>query len=444
MAIKWRLTLFSTLGLVALLLLFNVFVYRVLWEYFQYAERERLSDKAHDLVELYREVRPSLTDQTAWLRSHVGEQEAVRILKKGAVVVEADPHGLFRAASPAGNEASAPILTVTLPLTRDGDEVLLLASVMDEARRHMDRVIKTTVLGSAFVLIGAVGGGYGMTRFAFRPVTSMIRTVRSISPSVPEPRVPVPNSRDELAELAATFNDLLGRINALLSRQRQFVADASHELKTPLTVIEGYLRLLRRWGAADPAVRDEALAAIEHHVTRMKRLTHDLLFLARLETEPEAEGPKALVNMTLLADRVFRDVHALHPRRKMARTGDSGPLYTLGWEDQLEQLLYILLDNAVQHTAVDAGITVHTIAKEEWVVCEVHDEGPGIPAEDQPYVFERFYRVDKARARRRGGSGLGLAIAKAIVQAHGGRIEVESALGQGTTFRVLLPRYRGE
>lgn len=171
---------------------------------------------------------------------------------------------------------------------------------MGEARRHMERVVKTTVLGSAFVLVGAVVGGYGMTRLAFRPVTSMIRTVRSISPSVPEPRVPVPNSRDELAELASTFNDLLGRINALLSRQRQFVADASHELKTPLTVIEGYLRLLRRWGAADPSVRDEALAAIEHHVTRMKRLTHDLLFLARLETEPEAKGPKALVNLTLL------------------------------------------------------------------------------------------------------------------------------------------------
>ncbi|MFO7247924.1 MAG: ATP-binding protein [Bacillota bacterium] len=444
MAIKWRLTLFSAIGLVVLLLLFNVFVYRVLWEYFQYAERERLSDKAHDLVELYREVSPYVMDRTAWLRSHLGDQEAVRLLEKGVVVAEADPNGLLRVSSPTGDGVSAPVLTVTLPLAKGGDEVLVLASAMEEAHRHMERVVKTTVLGSMFVLIGAVGGGYWMTRLAFRPVTRMIRTVRSISPSVPEPRIPVPNSHDELAELAVTFNDLLGRINALLRRQRQFVADASHELKTPLTVIEGYLRLLRRWGAADPSVRDEALAAIEHHVTRMKRLTHDLLFLARLETESEEKGPNALVNITLLADRVFRDVHALHPRRKMTRTGDSGPLYTLGREDQLEQLLYILLDNAVQHTAADAGITVRTAASGEWVVCEVHDEGPGIPAEDLPYVFERFYRVDKARARRRGGSGLGLAIAKAIVQAHGGRIEVESALGRGTTFRVYLPQYRGE
>lgn len=252
MDIKWRLTLFSTIGLVALLLLFNVFVYRVLWEYFQYAEQERLSDKAHDLMELYHEVRPYLTDQNAWLRSHVGDQEAVRLLQRGVVVAEADPHGLFRASPPTGGGASAPVLTVTLPLTSNGDEVLVLASAMGVARRHMARVVKTTVLGSAFVLVGAVVGGYGMTRLAFRPVTSMIRTVRSISPSVPKPRVPVPNSRDELAELASTFNDLLGRINALLSRQRQFVADASHELKTPLTVIEGYLRLLRRWGGRRP------------------------------------------------------------------------------------------------------------------------------------------------------------------------------------------------
>lgn len=246
---------------------------------------------------------------------------------------------------------------------------------------------------------------------------------------------------NEIGDLARSINRLIDRLKRRSEAQTRFVADASHELATPVAGIRGYTNILRGWGADDSEVRDEAINAIDRESKRMARLTSELLTLVRSEQALEVRVIRFDVNMS--AREVLAVTATRYQDKNQTVFGpDEGPLMMVGDPDRIGDVLSILLDNAAKYTPEAGRISVSTRRRRESVYIEVSDTGPGIPRDDLPNIFERFYRSDAARSRSTGGFGLGLAIAKSITSELGGELSVESSLGLGTTFTLKLPRGR--
>jgi signal transduction histidine kinase len=229
---------------------------------------------------------------------------------------------------------------------------------------------------------------------------------------------------------------MLARLEELFKAQQRLVADVSHELRTPLTTIQGNVDLLRRGAADDPSTRTSTLRAIADETTRMRRLVNDLLLLAQADSGLKLyQRP---VEMDTLLLEVYRQAQVM-AQGITVRLGAEDQALVLGDADRLRQLLLNLVDNALKHTPAGSGEVTLTLRRAGgWVRVSVEDNGAGISAEDLPHIFQRFYRADPSRSRP-GGSGLGLAIARWIAEAHGGRIEVESQVGKGSTFTLWLP-----
>jgi signal transduction histidine kinase len=249
-------------------------------------------------------------------------------------------------------------------------------------------------------------------------------------------RLPVPRQRDELRRLALTFNEMLGRIAMAVAAQRQFLADASHELRTPLTLIQATAELSLRDDEGAITERHANLRTIARESNRMGRLVADLLVLAR------ADEGQSLFRRQLSVDSLLLEVY--EQQRVLATEvqlviGALEQAEIDGDPDRLKQLFLNLIDNALRYTPTGGTVTLRLTRRRDWVALDVADTGPGIPAEHLPWIFDRFYRIDQPRSHGSGGSGLGLAICRWIAEAHGGRIEVTSQVGAGSTFTLFLP-----
>jgi heavy metal sensor kinase len=246
------------------------------------------------------------------------------------------------------------------------------------------------------------------------------------------------NTKDELGRLAATLNAMIGRLDKAFQRQKQFTSDASHELRTPLAVIEAEstLALQKERPANDYR---QSLETISQEATQMSSLIEQLLTLARADAGKE-QWNFTKVNLGKLITNLSADAEVLCQEKGLSfQLGQTQDLVVKGDEARLRGLFMNLLDNAIRYTPAPGTISVSIRREGQMAVAAVKDTGIGIPAEDIPFIFERFYRVDKSRSRAEGGTGLGLAICKHIAEAHGGKIEVESQVGAGSTFSVSLP-----
>ena len=268
-----------------------------------------------------------------------------------------------------------------------------------------------------------------------RDITSMAET---LSESNLSNRINIAGTKNELKDLAAVINKMLDRIERSYNSQKQFVSDASHELRTPISVIRGYTDMLKRWGKDDPEILDEGIMAISQETDSMKELVESLLFLARhdkktLMMEISAFDPSELIREIQKEETM---VHTNH--HFLMEQMDS--LEIRADRNMLKQVVRILCDNAVKYSAEGTNITLSCkdLKNGTWSF-SVRDEGQGISQEDLPKVFDRFYRSDKARKTETGGHGLGLSIARIIVVAHSGKINVRSKPGTGTVFTVVLP-----
>jgi two-component system, OmpR family, sensor kinase len=301
--------------------------------------------------------------------------------------------------------------------------------------------VVTFVIPGLFIF--AIAGSWLMARSAMAPVSAIVRQARQIGEDDLSQRLPVERPRDEIGQLAITFNDLLARLDVAfqqreesLRQQRQFVADASHELRTPLTSIEGYARMLRQWGAGDPEATREAAETIEREAGRMRRLVVGMLDLAHGDVGVELATGRHDLRETV-NDAVGAARMAARGRVGVFAEVPSEPVVAEVDRERIYQVLGALLDNAVKYTPEGGSVTVSVARSGDAVELAVRDTGVGIDARHLPHIFDRFYRADEARSA--GGSGLGLAIAKQIVERHGGGIAVASEPGQGTTFTVTLP-----
>lgn len=297
------------------------------------------------------------------------------------------------------------------------------------------------VIGVCVALLLATVGGLWLTQTALAPLRLVIAVSHRIAAGDLSQRVNLPQRRDETGQLAAAFDEMVAQLEDAFAAQRQFVADASHELRTPLTAIGGSLDVLLMAPEGDPETSRRVLHGMRREVQRLTRLVADLLTLTRLD----ARRPLRLqaVDLAALAREVAEGMGALKKNRQVVIETDGGTKCQ-GDADQLKQVFFNLLDNAIHSTDAEKGvITLRVQGLEHSIRVAISDNGAGIPGQAQPHVFERFYRVDRARTRASGGSGLGLAIVKAIVDGHGGSVApVESELGHGTTIQFTLPRER--
>jgi len=305
--------------------------------------------------------------------------------------------------------------------------------------------IQQTLAAFATLLLLSFGGavalivvsGVWLARTAISPINEIASAVQDIGGQDLAKRLNWQHRRDELGRLAARFDDMLARLEAAFERERRFISDASHELKTPLTVINANAQMLERWGDRDETVRREALQAIRHESAQMARVINAMLTLAKTEA-PDRLSFEPLNMRPLVADVA----NSLRPRAAEkgltleARCGSDA--YVLGEPGLLRQLVVNLAENAIKFTR-DGGVTISMQTENSHARLDVTDTGPGIPSSALPHVFERFYRADPAHSRAVEGTGLGLAVVSSIVRAHGGQIEVRSAIGKGTTFSVTLP-----
>lgn len=300
-------------------------------------------------------------------------------------------------------------------------------------------VIELLIIGIIVLLLSFVGS-YWLAVRSFSPVGKMTSIARRIEVGDLHERVPVPRAQDELQKLALTFNEMIERLEKSFARQRRFVADASHELRTPVAAIRSMTDVTL---ASSAAVSPDEYRAVLHDVNveaeRLGRLISDLLLLARVD-----ENKMPLEREVVRFDRLVADVAAtmelLATEKNITlsvEAGESAPV--LGDEARLIQVIMNLVDNAVKYTGEGGSVTLRVHVKDGSVYLSVSDTGTGIGPEHLEHIFERFYRVDPSRSLAAGGTGLGLSIVEWVVRAHGGTISVASKAGQGSTFTVQLP-----
>jgi signal transduction histidine kinase len=329
------------------------------------------------------------------------------------------------------------VLTEPLIVEKDGIRTLLghlqVARLMEnEAVLQQLRII-LIFTGLAAVSLSLFLGAW-LTHRLLKPLDDIAAAAHQITRADDlSRRLPDPGRRDEIGRLTMVLNQTLERLETLFHSRQRFLADASHELRTPLTTIRGNLDLIRRMGDAEPEILDDVQAELE----RMTRLVDDLLLLARADTGglPLHRHPIELDNIFL---EVYRQVQSLDSPVQVS-IQEVDQVCVLGDADRLKQLLLILVDNAIKYTPAGGEVLMSLSKNDHYAIIEVSDNGVGIPAADLLRIFDRFYRVDKARTRNPGGSGLGLSIARWIAVAHGGDIDVQSTVGEGSTFSVKLP-----
>jgi len=338
---------------------------------------------------------------------------------------------------PDGN----PIRLYRVPL-QEGEKILgsiVLAYPLREARVLKERFLTGLLVLIPTILALSALGGLILANRALVPVTQITRTARQISAEDLSQRLNLNLPDDEIGRLAHTFDDMLERLEQSFLREQQLTADVSHELRTPLGMLKAQLSLARSRPRAENELL-QMMADMEEDVDRLSEIMERTLLLARVEQQGVlTEEPVFLDELLVhIIDRFLPKAEAKDVALNLNYT-EQIDWQVLGNGLYLEQVFTNLLQNALAHTPAGGQITISATRSWQQFSVAIHDSGPGIPPEHQPHIFERYYRVDDARTRATGGLGLGLAIAQTIVQAHGGKITVESAPQAGSIFTVVLP-----
>ena len=270
-----------------------------------------------------------------------------------------------------------------------------------------------------------------------KPINDITETAQQMSEKNLSARINVAGTQNELRDLAVVINDMLDRIEAAYNRQKQFVSDASHELRTPIAVIQGYAGLLERWGKDNPDVRDEAISAIASETQSMKELVENLLFLARHDKKTLALSFEPFDSAEMLRE-MTRDTAIIAKGHEIVN-GPIAECTLIADRQSVKQAIRVFVDNAIKYTPAGGTVKISSERVGNGLRISVEDTGPGIRKADLARVFDRFYRADEARNSQTGGHGLGLAIARIIAASHGGKIHVRSQPGKGSVFALDIP-----
>jgi signal transduction histidine kinase len=326
---------------------------------------------------------------------------------------------------------------VKLNVYYDDLDIILVMPFLNQ-KNSFQSLIFLSVFFNFFLILLAILLSNKMSRKLLKPIKNMTATVQNISISNIDERINIKGTKDELKDLALTFNDMMDRLETSYVKQRQFVNDASHELRTPIAVLKGYANMLNRWGKKDPQILEESIQSIISETNQMQSLVEKLLYLARNDKN-SLKLEKNNFSMNVLIEEVFQDMELIDQNHKyFSKTNEHIDFY--GDRVALKEAIRIFMDNSMKYTPENGSIYLSTKSSNKSIFISIADNGIGISKSDLPHVFERFYRADKSRAKSMGGTGLGLSIAKIIIEQHSGTIWIDSIENEGTIVTIILPR----
>jgi two-component system sensor histidine kinase ArlS len=453
--IKWKMVLWSSFILFVLFAAYNVVQYFAIDQWMTNKAKSSIQKSMAELQDYFQEKRSVLDAEhirasQSFLEKMNEKKQLIRILdSQGNPIVTVSNELPADRFSQQISEKS-----LLLSFWNHGDHLLVMRSplITDHFSGTIEIVnnletfdqLSDLILVVMFAAgIGAILlsglGGLVLAKQLLKPIQFLAETIQNVKQKGLHERVPHMDNNDELSHLAGHFNDLMDQLETSFKKQTQFVEDASHELRTPIAIMKGHLSMLHRWGKSDPEVLNKSLEATLQEIHRMEGIVQELLELTRAESELsaaffESVNPAAFIRQTV--DRFS----VLHPNMtfetELASISDERIEVV---PHQLEQILLILLDNAVKYSADQKVVQIVGTKQGKQILIQVIDSGIGIPSEDLPFVFDRFYRVDKARSRERGGTGLGLAIAKRLVERNHGEISISSVEHHGTSVKISFP-----
>jgi heavy metal sensor kinase len=452
LTIRWRLTLWNSLAVAVVLACFAAIIYGLLWRtLIDQTDRYLASaiDQLHNDSKIANDLDGRLDHWAEEFKDHLNLLSAIyradgsvqastpgmdasifprmsgETLNRQRQFVDLDGFGRYRMVAErvriGGREFGVVLLS---PMAEIDRELALVRSVMIAA------------VPVALLLSGAFG--YVLARKALAPINHLRRATDAITADQLDRRLPVPNPKDELGQLTRTINNMIGRLERSFAEIRRFTADASHELRTPLTVLRTEVEVALR-KPLSATEHQQLLGCLLDELERMTRLTDQLLTLSRRDAGVEQFVPVVIDLKPLVASVVEALLPLAGDRGISLSLQGDGPVEIMGDESRLRQVFINLIDNAVKYTGRGGTVTVRLAREGDKGIAIVEDTGIGISPENLPRVFDRFFRADKARTRMEGGTGLGLSIAQSIIQAHGGKIELESVLNVGTRCKVTLP-----
>ncbi|MDW4528077.1 HAMP domain-containing sensor histidine kinase [Rossellomorea marisflavi] len=447
MKITTKINLLTTAWMLCILVVINFVVYFL---FVQNTVTMEEDVQFHKAKEIMKEVggKPTTNDLDMALKKHLTEHSFIRIMGPGDElihqvtndsVLSSKIEGKFAENKEAKNHViknqrhEEQVLVVRVPFG-NGERSLEIVERLEglEARKETLKgiLIACTVLAAVFSLLG----GRWLANTIMRPISNMIKTMEEIETSgVPKTISIEKRENDELQTMAQTFNRMISRIQGNMAKQAQFVSDASHELKTPLTVIKSYANLLRRHGVENKEIADEAIQAIHSEATRIQKMTDTFLDLADLEKENVLEISQ--IDLVALSRSSIKQLQEVYHREISLHT-DASRVIIPADELKIKQVIIIILDNAMKYSSDKIDVYIEKVG--DLAVLRVKDYGIGIPREEITNIFERFYRVDKARSRETGGTGLGLHIARSIMKLHLGEINIRSEEGKGTEVELVF------
>ena len=333
---------------------------------------------------------------------------------------------------------------------------LSVTADLEEAASRASFLVLVVLVGELACLVSSLFDNRRAIRKGLEPIRALTETANTLNADMSpkelarlagkldqidtahlDTRISASGGQKELKALATAINAMLERIDQGYKAQARFVSDASHELRTPIAVIQGYANLLDRWGKDDPETRQEAITAIRSEAEAMKVLVEQLLFLARGDND-SMQVRMELLDLSALADEVFQETELIDKDHRLDAQVAQG-IFVTADDGLMKQAVRVVVDNALKYTPAGGRVGLTLAASDGIARLTVSDEGQGIPPESLPHIFERFYRTDESRARQTGGTGLGLAIAKYIIDRHGGWIEVVSRVNAGTHMTLCLP-----
>ncbi|GGJ66181.1 HAMP domain-containing sensor histidine kinase [Virgibacillus salexigens] len=446
MKLRTKIQLFTGLFMLVVTLLINTSIYFLFYKISTDSELEELADQTERLVETIQQ-QPDVASKELFT-SFSPQQGMIQVINQSDIA--------FLAANPANYEPptafsateentiieqnNAPdVALVSKPIIWEtGDQAgevvtIQFSNQLTTLDSTMTTLFYVLLAASGLIIIPIIIAGNVLSRFLLNPIKTLIQTMRENMREANWKKINVDNrSRDELYEMEKTFNEMIDQLKDNFEKQEIFVSDASHELKTPISIVKSYAQLLERRGTDNPSLVKESIETIDSEADRMSKLVEQMLRLAKNKevSVTETIDISALAKETVCTfDGAYSREIQFDQRRQQ--------LMVNGSRDQLEQVMYILVDNALKYSNEQVEVSIDQ--SNDKAVFSVRDYGKGIPEQEQARIFERFYRVDKARSRDTGGTGLGLAIAKAIVKEHQGELTVFSKTDAGSTFTISLP-----
>lgn len=460
-SLRFRMTAWYAGLLMGALLLFGVSVYLGLERYLDWTLKETLSSECRTIATKLLSQFPH--KNTEWLKAEIDEAYApevntrfIRVYRKGTGVIYlsgAPKDGAFdpsQIPSASGSRSNAvrrirlatgqQLLIDDMSFTTSDGSRFLVESGMPyhQIELVLHGLLVTLAVYTPLLVFLAIAGGYWLMRRSLQPIDEITERAEGITSTNLSERLPVIRSGDELERLSAALNRMITRLDEAFEHINRFSADASHELRTPLTILQLELEGIASHPALSVTLEEQVGSALEE-THRMSRIVESLLTISRLDAG-ETKLDKLPLDFVALVHSTSMEMKILAQEKSIAlRTLAGDDVWVRGDRTRLQQIAVNLIDNAIKYTPEGGVVQVRVKAERTTAVLEIQDNGIGIPAHAIPYVFDRFFRVDKARSRASGGAGLGLSIVKAICAAHGGDVQVSSEEGRGSCFRVSLP-----